>query len=143
MGAETTSTQLIFFIAATVIATVTAGILSGVVVDLSGKAAVRGKAFGDELQSEIHIINDPANVPNNPVVIYVKNTGATTLDYGNMTVIVDGKIVTTTKTLLNGETTFRYGAITEADYATTLASGDHTVQVTMENGVSDELKFRI
>jgi archaellum component FlaG (FlaF/FlaG flagellin family) len=142
MGADTTSTQLIFFIAATVIATATAGILSGVVIDLSSKASIRGHAFGDQLQSEIKIINDPAVVPNNPVLFYVKNTGATTLDYGNMTVIVDGKIVTTTETLLNGETTFRYGAVAQVSYATTLASGDHYVQVTMENGVSDELRFR-
>ena len=48
----------------------------GVVVDLSSKASVRGKALGDELQSEVQIINDPAAVPNNPVKFYVKNTGA-------------------------------------------------------------------
>lgn len=143
MGADTTSTQLIFFIAATVVATATAGILSGVVVDLSGKATAKGQAFGDELQSEVTIINDPSLVPNNPAVFYVKNTGATTLDWFNMTVLVDGNIVTTTKSLLNGETTFRYGAITQVNYATTLATGDHHVRVVMENGVSDELKFRI
>ncbi|MFA5861934.1 MAG: flagellar protein G [Candidatus Thermoplasmatota archaeon] len=142
MGADTTSTHLIFFIAATVIATATAGILSGVVLDVSGKASIRGKAFGDELQSEVKIVNDPARVPNNPVIFYVKNTGSTTLDYGNMTVIVDGTLVTTTKALLNSETSFRYGAITEVTYTTTLATGDHYVQVSMENGVSDEMRFR-
>src|SRR5438094_6801789 len=98
MGADTPSTQLIFFIAATVIATATAGILSGVVVDLSGKASVRGKAFGDELQSQVQIINDPARVLNDPVLYYVKNTGAKELDYGNMTIIVDGAVVSTTNT---------------------------------------------
>lgn len=143
MGADTTSTQLIFFIAATVLATATAGILSGVVVDLSGKAALKGKAFGEELQSEVKIINDPAQVPNNPVRIYVKNTGGTTLDYLNMTVLVDGVIVTTTNTLLAGETTFRYGVVAQASYATTLAVGDHQAQIVMENGVSDDLRFRI
>ena len=143
MGADTTSTQLIFFIAATVVATATAGILAGVVVDLSAKASVRGKALGDELQSEVQIINDPAAVPNNPVKFYVKNTGATDLDYANMNVMVDGVIVPTTNSLLSGETTFRYGAICEVTYVTTLAAGDHAVQVVMENGVTDSLKFRI
>lgn len=142
MGADTTSTQLIFFIAATVVATATAGILSGVVVDLSSKASIRGHAFGDELQSEVKIINDPAVVPNNPVVFYVKNTGATTLDYGNMTVIVDGQIVSTTQALLNSEQTFRYGAVAQVTYTATLAAGDHYVKVSMENGASDELRFR-
>ena len=143
MGADSTSTQLIFFIAATVVATATAGILSGVVVDLSGKATAKGKAFGEELQSEITIINDPSHVPNNPAVFYVKNTGSTTLDWFNMTVLVDGSVVTTTKSLLDGETSFRYGSIAQADYAATLAAGDHNVKVVMENGVTDELKFRI
>lgn len=144
MGADTTSTQLIFFIAATVVATATAGIIAGIVVDLSGKASIRGKAFGDELQSEVQLINDPAAVPNDPVRFYLKNTGATTLDYLNMTVLVDGVIVTTTtETLLGGETSFRYGAVAEITYAVNLAAGDHAVQVVMENGVTDSLKFRI
>ena len=143
MGADTTSTQLIFFIAATVVATATAGILAGVVVDLSGKASIRGKAFGEELQSEVQIINDPAAVPNNPVRFYVKNTGTTELDYLNMTVLVDGVIVSTTEALLNGEETFRYGAVAEVTYVAVLAAGDHAVQVVMENGVTDTLKFRI
>ena len=142
MGADTTSTQLIFFIAATVIATATAGVLSGVVLDLSSKATERGKAFGAELASEITIINDPGAVPNNPVLFYVKNTGQTTLNEQLMTVLVDGRIVTTTLTLLDGETEFRSGSIAQASYATTLAAGDHEVRIVMENGVADDLDFR-
>jgi archaellum component FlaG (FlaF/FlaG flagellin family) len=143
MGADTTSTQLIFFIAATVVATAAAGILSGVIVDLSNKASIRGKAFGDEIASDVRIINDPNVVANDPVLFYVKNTGSKTLDYGNMTIIVDGAIVATTNTLLNGETTFRYGAVAQATYASDLPDGDHYVQVVMENGVTDEMRFRI
>ena len=143
MGADTTSTHLIFFIAATVVATATAGILSGVVTDLVGKASLRGAEFGEELTSDVQIINDPNRVLNNPVVFYVKNTGTTTLDHGNATFLVDGAYVTTTKTLLGGETTFRAGAVMEVTYSATLPSGDHRVQVVMENGVKDELRFRI
>lgn len=143
MGADTTSTQLIFFIAATVVATATAGILAGIVVDISGKATIRGKALGDELQSEVQIINDPSAIPNNPVLVYVKNTGSTTLDYLNMTVMIDGAVVTTTNSLLGSATVFDHGSVAQASYATTLASGDHTVSVVMENGVNDLLKFRI
>lgn len=143
MGAETTSTQLIFFIAATVLAVATAGILSGVVVDLSGKASIKGKALGDELQSEVQIINDPSIVANNPVLYYVKNTGSITLDHTSITVVVDGVIVTTTNTLLDGETEFRSGAVAQLSYATNQAAGDHYVQVVMENGVSDEIRYRM
>ena len=144
MGADTTSTQLIFFIAATVVATATAGIFTGVVTDLTDKASVRAKSFGDELQSEVEIINDPNAVVTSPAtVFYVKNTGSKTLDWESMTVLVDGVVVSTTKELLGGETSFRQGAVVEVTYAATLAAGDHRVAVNMENGVSDELRFRI
>lgn len=143
MGADTTSTHLIFFIAATVVATATAGIFTTVVTDLTHKASERAKSFGNELSSDVRIINDPNSVPNNPVIFYVKNTGSTTLDHGNMTVLVDGAIVTTTKTLLGGETTFRSGAVVQINYVATLAAGDHRVKVSMDNDVGDELRFRI
>ena len=77
------------------------------------------------------------------MLYYVKNTGSTTLDYGNMTVIVDGTIVSTAKELLADETTFRYGAVAQITYSANQAAGDHYVQVVMENGVSDELRYRM
>lgn len=144
MGADTTSTQLIFFIAATVVATAAAGILSGVTTNLVQKASVRGQSFGDEIASEVKIINDPAHVVTSPsTLFYVKNTGSTTLDTSTITVIVDGQIVNTTQTLLGGEQVFRHGDVLQVTYGSTLASGDHTVQVIMENGVKDSLTFRI
>lgn len=144
MGADTTSTQLIFFISATIVATAAAGIMSNIVVDLAGKMSIRGEAFGDELSSEIRIINDPSRVVASPTtVIYVKNTGKTTLDYYNSTMLIDGSVVTTTKALLDSETTFRSGAIAQLTYASSLASGDHRVSVSMENGVHHELRFRV
>lgn len=144
MGADTTSTQLIFFIAATVVATATAGIFTGVVSDLTGKVTERARAFGDEITSEVTIINDPNAVVTSPdTLFYVKNTGSTSLDWYNMTVLVDGVVVTTTKELLDGETSFRPGAVVEVTYDPTLAAGDHRVAISMENGVRDELRFRI
>lgn len=144
MGADTTSTQLIFFIAATVVATATAGIFTGVVTDLTGKASIRAKAFGDELASSVEIINDPNAVVTSPdTIFYLKNTGSTTLAWEEMTVLVDGVVVDTTNTLLDGELTFRPGAVAQLTYDPTLAAGDHRVLVNMENGVGDELRFRI
>lgn len=144
MGADTTSTQLIFFIAATVVATAAAGIMAGIVTDLSEKAQVRGATFGDAIASEIKIINDPSRVVVSPsTVFYVKNTGNTELDWFNMTVILDGSIIATTKTLLGGETTFRPGAVAQLTYAAVVASGDHDLQVVMENGVTDKMRFRV
>ena len=144
MGADTTSTQLIFFIAATVVAAAAAGILSGIILDLSGKMEIRGKAFGEEIESRIEIINDPRSVVTSPdTLFYVKNTGKRQLDYLNATIILDGEIVTTTHSLLGGESSFRSGAVMQITYDPTLAAGDHTLRVVMENGVSDDFEFRI
>ena len=90
------------------------------------------------------IINDPNAVVTSPdTIFYLKNTGSTTLDHESITVLVDGVIVTTTNALLGGETSFRAGAIVQITYDPTLAAGDHRVAVSMENGVHDELRFRI
>lgn len=147
MGADTTSTQLIFFIAATVVATAAAGIMAGIVTDLTAKAEVRGQAFGASITSEVTIINDPNSIVTSPdTLFYVKNTGDTELDWFNMTVILDGAVLTNSQvslTLLDGETRFRPGAITQITYTGAPASGDHTLKVVMENGVADTLRFRI
>lgn len=144
MGADTTSTQLIFFIAATVIATAAAGVMSGVVTDLVGKAQIRSDALSNELVSEVRFVNDPTQVVVSPdALFYVKNTGSTTLDWYNATILLDGSVVTTTPSLLGGETSFRPGAVAQYLYAPAVASGDHRVSVSMENGAHHELRFRV
>lgn len=144
MGADTTSTQLIFFIAATIVATAAAGILSGIVVDLTEKMQVRGEAFGEQLESDVAIINDPRAIVTDPeTLFYVKNTGKRTLDHASITVLLDGEVITTTNTLLNGETTFRPGAIAQLAYNGAPAAGDHVLRVVLDNGISAELEFRI
>jgi archaellum component FlaG (FlaF/FlaG flagellin family) len=144
MGADTTATQLIFFIAATVVATAAAGVMAGTVTDLVGKAQQRSDSFSEELVSEVKIINDPSRVVASPTtVIYVRNTGDVLLDYTQATVIIDGTVVTVTNSLLGGETSFRTGAVAQYTYSSSLASGDHRVSVSMHNGVHDELRFRV
>lgn len=145
MGADTTSTQLIFFIAATVVATAAAGVMANTVTDLVGKAKIRSDSLADELVSEIKIINDPSKVyvSGSSSTYYVKNTGKTTLDWYNATVMIDGALVSRTASLLDGEATFRTGAVAQYVYSTALAAGDHRISVSMENGIHDELRFRI
>lgn len=144
MGAETTSTSLIFFIAATVVAAAAAGIMSNAIGDLASKAKQRSDAFGDELISEISIINDPSRVVASPTtIIYAKNTGQTTLDWYNATMLIDGVVVTRTPSLLGGEQAFRTGAVAQYVYGSSLSSGDHRVAITMENGVQASLRFRV
>ncbi len=116
------------------------------ILELSGKASERGAAFGEQLASEIKIINDPAKVTTAPsVLFYVKNVGETTMPLETTTTLVDGVVVTTTNSFLGSETTFRPGAVAQLSYTASpaLASGDHAVRVVMENGVDDTLRFRV
>lgn len=142
MGADTTSSHLIFFIAATIVAVAASGVFSGVVFDLMDQARVKGEHFGTVLTTEITIINDPRSMPN-PPYFYVKNTGQSLLNHTAATVLVDGSVVTTTVTLLDGETTWRPGVIANMSYGTSLTAGDHRVRVVTENGIHDELAFRV
>lgn len=147
MGADTTSTHLIFFIAATVVAVAASGVLTTVILDLSNKAALKGETFGDQLASDVTIINDPANVAVSPdAIFYLKNTGSTTLATETLTLFMDGSHVAgPTVTLLGSEATFRPGAVAQISYTPSpaIAAGDHTVRIVMGNGISDDLKFRV
>src|SRR5574341_1690825 len=95
MGAETSSTHLIFFIAAMILA---AGVVAVVftnfnaVTDSSREGAV---TLSQQLKTDITIINDPAEIPNsgNYYTFYVKNTGKSTLAPEHVTVIINGAVV--------------------------------------------------
>ena len=141
MGADTTTTHLIFFIAGTVVA---AAGLSSVVFDLTGKVDAKGRQLGEVITTDIKIANDPGMVPNNPVVIYVKNIGTSTLDASLATLILDGSAVSSTNTVLgSADTWWRPGDVAKLEYAASLAPGDHQARVVTQNGVHDELKFRV
>jgi archaeal flagellar protein FlaG len=149
MGADTTSTHLIFFIAATIVAVSASGILAGVAMDLSDKLDVRGKAFGEQLTTSIRIANDPGKVPvvDNEFLIYVKNTGQSTLDANLVTLMVNGAACTSlgADVLPDRDTdVWRPGDVVELscheDY---LEPVDNQVRVVTQNGVYDDMKFRM
>ncbi|MHB8606224.1 MAG: hypothetical protein ACYDCK_13320 [Thermoplasmatota archaeon] len=141
MAAET-SAQLIFFIAASVLAAGVSAILTGAVTHTAGKIEERSAAMGSALTTQIVVVNDPSDVPNNPVLLYVKNVGTTSLNESLLTVVVDGTPRTFTVSLLGGATRWGEGDVAEYSIAVTLAAGDHQARVTTENGVSADLRFR-
>lgn len=150
MGADTTSTQLVFFISATLVAVAAAGTLTGIVHNLANTMSVRGAAVEAELTSSIEVVNDPRRVVTSPkALFYVKNTGQTTLDANETAVILDGRLVKTNNTLLNGARTFAPGALLLLEYTASaqnppyaIGAGDHTLRVSMQNGAHDEFSFR-
>lgn len=143
MGAETSSTQLIFFIVATGLAIAVSGLLTTQVYDIANKVTAKSDNLGNALVTDIEVVNDPGQVPNNPVLIYVKNTGDRVLEPTLVNVLIDGTDRTYTASLLNGATSWAPGDVAQFSIAVTLASGDHRVRVVTENGVADDFRYRI
>ena len=138
-------TQLIFFISAIIVSTAVVAVAANSVYDLANGIDNRSDGIVDEMSTDIAIINDPSCVPNDPLRIYVKNLGDTVLNQNYITVILDGLAVTDLALSLSGNTTSHWdpSSVLTITIDQELSSGDHTVQVTTENGISDKLSFRI
>ena len=138
-------TQLIFFISAIIVSTAVVAVAANSVYDLTTGIDNRSDGIVDEMSTDIAIINDPSYVPNDPLVIYVKNLGSTVLNQNYITVILDGLAVTDLTLSLSGNTTSYWNpsSVLTITIDQELSSGDHTIQVTTENGISDKLSFRI
>ena len=145
MSASGGATELIFFISAVVVATAVVAVAANGIYDLTHGIEDRGEQVKDEMSTRIVIVNDPSAVPNDPVLIYVKNIGTTTLNHNYISVFLDGVVVTDTTLTLSGNRTSFWdpSSLLTISIDQDLSSGDHTVQVTTENGVSDTLSFRI
>ncbi|MCU0860215.1 MAG: flagellar protein G, partial [Thermoplasmata archaeon] len=79
MGASTASTQMIFFISALLVSSIVVAVATRSVYDIAGGIDDRSGIVEDQLATDIQIINDPSVVPNDPVLIYIKNVGKVTL----------------------------------------------------------------
>ena len=136
---------MIFFISAVIVATAVVAVAANGIYDLTHGIEDRGEQVKDEMSTRIVIVNDPSAVPNDPVLIYVKNIGTTTLNHNYISVFLDGVVVTDTTLTLSGNRTSFWdpSSLLTISIDQDLSSGDHTVQVTTENGVSDTLSFRI
>ena len=150
MGLDTSATKSIFFIAAVLVAVTLAGIFTTITYKLSSDIGVRSDIVSSVLKSDITIINDPESVPYNStteeLIIYVKNTGKNILYTSKVTIIIDGLVIpdsNITATIMGGEENWSPGTIVEFHIYVSLSSGDHKVKVVLDNGVSDEMYFRI
>lgn len=149
MGVDGASSQLIFFIAATVVAIGAVGAMTAVIYDFNGHLAEKGKALSDTLTADIKVVNDPANVPAASssgtwkITLYVKNTGARELDPTLLAVFYDGTYVSyATPTYPGGETAWHPGTVVQltVDVGAN-PTGDHTIRVVTDGGRYDEFKF--
>lgn len=148
MGAGTSATHIIFFIAAVIIAGSVVGALFVNTQSVTDSLSAASKTLSEQLRTDITIINDPENIPTSGDVytFYVKNTGNTILPIEYVNVIIDGVIIPDadmTKTLVDGSSTWNYGDVLQIDVTYPgLPSGDHTIRVITENGIDDTMDFK-
>ena len=140
------TTQVIFFVAAIVVA----GSLSGVFIGLSGNMASavekRANNFSEKLDTSIKVINDPAFMPYNDsnLTLYVKNTGSISLLPTDLTVLIDGNNENSSSwTIVGGSNEWAPSIVLAIHLNIILANGDHTAKVVLSNGISDSMGFRI
>lgn len=151
MGAGTSSTHLIFFIVAMIIAAGVAGVIYTNVNAVVNSTQSASNTLSKQLQTDITIINDPGNIPKSGDIytFYVKNTGKSTLTTELVSVLINGVYIPdddVQKTVIDGGITpvWRTSEVLQLDvtYAP-MPSGDNDLRLITENGVDDFLEFTI
>ncbi len=150
MGAETSSTHLIFFIVAMIIAASVAGMIYTNVNAVVNSTQSASSTLSNQLQTDITIINDPDNIPKsgNVYTFYVKNTGKSTLTTELVSVLINGVYIPDEdiqKTVISeGTTTWQPTDVLQLDISYHgMPIGDNYLRVITENGVDDFLEFTI
>ncbi len=142
-------TQLIFFIAAIVIAVGVIGVVTVNVQSISGSYGMNSKTLADQLKTDITIINDPGKIPYvaSNYSFFVKNTGKSTLDPTAVNMFINGNYayITGNWTVMEGGSLWYPTNVLRLNYtrSSALSAGDYTVRVVAGNGVFDTMAFRI
>jgi flagellar protein FlaG len=137
---------MVLFIAALVVSSAVAAVMIGTVEEVSSVLRQKNEILVESIKDDITIINDPKNVSTNPLIIYVKNTGLSTipLDRKVIDVFVDGVYQTDyTMTSLSGDVELEPGDVAEFRINVSLSSGSHVVRVYVRGKEWDELRFRV
>lgn len=144
MGFSTSGTHMIFFIASLLVAVSLVTVFVATIYSLTGAIRESSDILSEKMTTKIEIVNDPTSVPNNPLIIYVKNTGSSTIDKGSITVLVDGIARTPDSvTVLGGDTYWNSTDTLEITVNLELQPGEHSLEVITGNGVSDTEKIVI
>ncbi len=120
-----------------------AGAFIGIIFSISGGLESSGSDLKSRMLTDIKIINDPSAVANDPVIIYVKNTGEITLNQNQTSILIDGLIYDTNISVVSGDEYWRPGDVLRMTVYTNLTTGDHRVEVITENGISDTMDFHM
>ncbi len=142
MGMSTSATHIIFFIASIIIAASFVGVAVVAIMNISNGIEDRGDIISKQLSEDFKIINDPERMTNNPVILYLKNTGKIALSVQHITVLVDG--ISANFTVVDGTNiTWNPGVTITLVVDIDLASGTHVVKVVLEDGLSQNFNFTV
>ena len=142
MGLSTSTTHIIFFIASVVIAGGFIGVAASVILNISNGIQDRGDMISKQLSEDFKIINDPERMTNNPVILYLKNTGKIALSVQHITVLVDG--LSSDYTIDGGSNiTWNPGTTITLSVDVNLSQGSHVVKVILEDGLSKTFTFEV
>jgi archaellum component FlaG (FlaF/FlaG flagellin family) len=143
---DSSTTQVIFFVAAIVVAASLSGVFIGLSANMGQAVQNRAINFSDKLDTSVKIINDPAFVPyqDSNLTIYVKNIGSNQILPTDILVLIDGKVQNSSSwTIIGGSKIWAPSIVLEIHLNIILANGDHTAKVVITNGISDSMGFRI
>ncbi|MFO8110774.1 MAG: hypothetical protein R6U17_09710 [Thermoplasmata archaeon] len=145
MGFSISSTHLVFFIMSMVAASVVAGAFIQTSFSVRDSIVDTEAVVSEGMRTNIDIINDPKNVPNDPLLIYVKNTGSTSFNVSNIDVLVNGTYVSSPAISIVGsnDTVWRPMEVITIEIDIELPQGDHWVKVRAGSRADDDLKFSI
>lgn len=144
--ADASVSQMVFFIAAVLVAGSMAGVFISVSNSMSHTIEQRGDSMSTQLQTDITIINDPVVVPysDGNLTLYVKNTGTSTLSENSLTILVDGEFYNATRiTSSNSDQKWLPEKVLTIQLEVYLNPGDHSAKVVTASGINDVLQFRI
>ena len=146
---STSATQLIFFIAAILIAVSLVGVFTVVTNDLKDALENRAETERTSVRSKVEIINDlvamPYNNTSKTMDVYIKNVGAQRLFPNDPLRLIDGIDHNYTWRMVGGGTNWTQGAtavFTVKDCRFS-AYTDHAVKVSCSYGAMDRKEFRI
>ncbi|MFW6176488.1 MAG: hypothetical protein ACOC40_02185 [Thermoplasmatota archaeon] len=144
MGFSISSTHLVFFLASMLVASTLAGVFIATTDSISDGITEKEDSISKRLKTDIDIINDPNHVPNDPVTIYVKNTGSTKLNRTDVNILLNGTLQESiTKTVIDGEHVWEPNEVLKIEIDTKLPADDHWVKVIVGNNVQDRFEFSI
>lgn len=90
------ASHTIFFIGALIVSSMLSAVFISVSLQLKDGIEARSESLNKQLRTSIEIINDPRQVPydanNSTLILYIKNTGSTTLSVSTLTIEINGTL---------------------------------------------------